>query len=93
VTPLIVILPYRSLNIYEPIKELVQHPITKKPRPPILHSLSFQVLVADQECVIPFYMQQQLVVVGMEGVLILPFVPIVALLYTILVLVKFATNR
>ncbi len=91
-TPLIVILPYRSLNIYEPIIELVQHPITKKPRPPILHSLSFQVLVADQECMIPFYMQQQLVVVGM-GVLILPFVPIVALLYTIVVLVKFATNR
>jgi hypothetical protein len=49
-------------------------------------------LVADQECMIPFYMQQQLVVVGM-GVLILPFVPIVALLYTIVVLVKFATNR
>jgi len=38
-------------------------------------------------------MKQQLMVVKMEGVLILPFVPIVALLYTILLLVKFATNR
>jgi hypothetical protein len=49
-------------------------------------------MVVNQECVIPFYMKQQLVVVDMEGILILPFV-LVALVYTILVLVKFATNR
>jgi len=88
---LTVILPYRSLNIYEPIKELVQHPVTKQPQPPILHSLSFQMMVVNQQCVIPSYMKQQLVVVEMEGILILPFVPVVALVYTILVLVKFAT--
>ncbi len=93
VVSLTIILPYRSLNIYEPIKKLVQYPETKQPQPPILHSLSFQVMVVDQKCVIPSYMKQQIVVVEMEGVLILPFVHVVALVYTILVLVKFATNR
>jgi hypothetical protein len=92
VASLTVILPYRSLNIYEPIKKLVQHPKTKQPQPPILHSLSFQVMVVDKKCVIPSYMKQQIMVVEM-GVLFFPFVHVVALVYTILVFVKFATNR
>jgi len=93
VASLTIILPSRSLNIYEPIKKLVQHPETKQPQPPILHSLSFQVKVVDKKCVIPSYMKQQIMVVEMEGILILPFLHVVALVYTILVFVKFATNR
>jgi predicted membrane protein len=50
-------------------------------------------MVVDKKCVIPSYMKQQIMVVEMEGVLILPFVHVVALVYTILVFVKFATNR